>query len=126
MYVNNGTLFAVAFDLDALEVRGTPVPLPAQVAYNPVSGSAQLDFSQAPSAPGMLLYRSGGAVGGEVTVQWLDSEGKTRPLLAKPGRYEHPRLSPDGQRLALEIPAGSTLGHLDLRVAAGHHDAPDF
>jgi len=56
----------------------------------------------------MLLYRSGGAVGGEVTVQWLDREGKTQPLLAKPGRYEHPHLSPASQRLALEIPAGST------------------
>jgi eukaryotic-like serine/threonine-protein kinase len=105
VYINNGTLFAVAFDLNALEVRGTPVPLLEQVAYNPQSGSAQFDFSQT----GMLLYRSGEAAGsGQVTVQWLNSEGRTQPLLAKPGRYERPRLSPDGQRLALDIPEGSS------------------
>ena len=34
-----------------------------------------------------------------VTVQWLDAAGKTQPLLAKPGVYERPRLSPDGERL---------------------------
>jgi len=105
VYINNGTLFAVAFDLKALEVRGTPVPLLEQVAYKPDFGSAQFDFSHT----GMLLYRSGGSVGsGQVTVQWLDSEGKTQPLLAKPGAYTRPRLSPDGQRLALDIPEGSS------------------
>ena len=98
VYINNGTLFAVAFDLNALEVRGTPVPLVEQVAYNPQSGSAQFDFSQT----GVLLYRSGGTAGsGQFTVQWLDSEGKTQPLLAKPDSYLRPSLSPDGTRLAV-------------------------
>src|SRR5262249_29973608 len=92
VYVNDGTLFAVAFDLAALQVAGMPVQLPVQVSYHPLSGAAQLDFSGRSSEPGMLLYRSGGAEGGEVTVAWLDSEGKTQPLLAKPGRYENPRL----------------------------------
>ena len=105
LYVNNGTLFAVAFDPNALEVHGTPVPVLDQIAWNPTFGSAQLDVSGVPSGPGMLLYRSGGALGsGLVTVQWLDSTGKTQPLLAKPGPYSRLRLSPDGQRLALEIP----------------------
>ena len=98
VYINNGTLFAVAFDLNALEVRGTPVPLLEQVAYNPQSGSAQFDFSQT----GTLLYRSGGTAGsGQVTVQWLDSDGKTQPLLAKPDSYLRPSFSPDGTRLAV-------------------------
>ena len=105
VYVNSGTLFAVAFDLDRLEVRGTPVPVLEQVAYNPAFGSAQLDVSQT----GMLLYRSGGAGGGGlVTVQWLDSNGKTQPLLAKPGTYARPHVSPDGQRVALEISEGAS------------------
>jgi serine/threonine-protein kinase len=50
-----------------------------------------------------LVYRSGGeAGGGLLTVAWLDAAGETQPLLAKPGAYERPRLSPDGQRLALD------------------------
>ena len=104
VYVNNGTLFAVPLDVDALEVRESPVRLLEQVAYSAPNGAAQIDFSQT----GVLLYRSGVAVGsGLVTVQWLDSDGKTQPLLAKPGRYERPRLAPEGRRLALEILDGS-------------------
>src|SRR5690242_2751152 len=54
---------------------------------------------------GMLAYRGGGGGGavGRVTVQWLDSQGKTQPLLAKPGYYVRPRFPPDGQRLALAV-----------------------
>jgi tRNA A-37 threonylcarbamoyl transferase component Bud32 len=104
VYVHNGTLFAVAFDLSTLEERGTPVPVLEQVSFDLTYGSAQV----AASETGMLLYRSGAEVGREtVTVQWLDGEGKTQMLLAKPGNYVRPRMSPDGRRLALEIPDGA-------------------
>jgi Tol biopolymer transport system component len=97
IYVNRGTLFAVPFDLDRLEVRGTPSPVLNQVGYAAVSGTAQLDFSQT----GTLIYRSGEAGGGLFTVQWLDAAGKTQPLLAKPDSYSRPSLSPDGNKLAI-------------------------
>jgi len=97
IYVNRGALFSVPFDLDRLEVRGTPTPMLDQVGYNAGNGSAQLDFSQT----GTLIYRSGGAGGGLVTVQWLDAAGKTQPLLAKPDSYSSLSLSPDGNRLAI-------------------------
>jgi eukaryotic-like serine/threonine-protein kinase len=103
-YINNGTLFAVPFDLDTLAVRGTPSPVLEEVAYSPQNGFAQFDFSQS----GTLVYQSGGAAGRKLlTVQWLDGAGRTQPLLAKPGPYVFPRLSPDGQRLALMVTAGS-------------------
>jgi serine/threonine protein kinase/Tol biopolymer transport system component len=103
VYVNRGTLFAVPFDVDRLEVHGTPAPVLDQVGYNAGQGYAQLDFSQT----GTLIYRSGGAGGGLLTVAWLDGTGKTQPLLAKPGLYGRPSLSPDGQRLAIEVTEGS-------------------
>ena len=110
VYLKNGTLFAVPFDLNDLTVRGTPVPVLESVAYSPGFGSAQLNFSAAPSGAGTLLYRSGGAMGSpRVIVQWLDHEGNAQPLLAKPGAYTRPRLSPDGLRLALELREGSNL-----------------
>ena len=34
VYVNRGTLFAVPFDVDRLEVHGTPAPVLDQVGYN--------------------------------------------------------------------------------------------
>ena len=107
VYINRGTLFAVPFDLDTLAVRGTPTPVLQQVAYSSTFGSAQLDFSGAPAGSGTLIYRNGGAGSGLVIVQWLDAAGKAQPLLAKPGLYQRPRLSPDGQRLGLEVTEGS-------------------
>jgi Tol biopolymer transport system component len=102
-YVNRGALFAVPFNLERLEVRGTPAPLLEEVAYSPDTGSAQFSFSRT----GTLVYRSGGAESGMMTIQWLDAAGKTQPLLAKPGLYGRPRVSPDGQRLAIEVSDGS-------------------
>jgi Tol biopolymer transport system component/predicted Ser/Thr protein kinase len=103
IYVNQGTLFAVPFDVGKLEVRGTPAPVLQQVAYSAQEGSTQLGFSQT----GTLVYRSGGSAGRLVTVQWLDGAGRMQTLLAKPGSYSRPRLSADGQRLALNVSEGS-------------------
>jgi serine/threonine-protein kinase len=103
VYINQGALFAVPFDVDRLEVHGTSARVLDQVNYAAAQGSAQLDFSQA----GTLIYRSGGVGGGLLTVAWLDSAGKTQPLLTKPGTYGVPSLSPDGQRLALGVSEGS-------------------
>jgi len=103
VYVNRATLFALPFDVDLLEVHGTPAPVFGQVGYNAVDGSARFDFSQT----GTLTYRSGGAGGGLLTVVWLDGAGKVQPLLAKRGNYGFPSLSPDGQRLALGVTEGS-------------------
>jgi len=97
IYVNRGTLFAVPFDLETLDVRGTPSPVLEQVSYSASAGYAQFDSSQ----KGTLVYRSGGAAGEVLTVQWLDRAGKMQPLLAKPDAYQSARLSPDGQRLAI-------------------------
>jgi hypothetical protein len=97
VFINKGTLFAVPFDPDRLEVRGTPSPVLEEVAYSTETGFAQFDLSR----NGTLVYRSGGATQVNlVTVQWLDAAGRMQPLLAKPGGYERPRLPPDGQRLA--------------------------
>jgi serine/threonine-protein kinase len=102
IYVNRGTLFAVPFDLDRLELHGTPAPVLDQIGYSAQDGSAQLDFSQT----GTLIYRTSGAGGGLSTVGWLDGAGKVQPLLAKPGAYGRPSLSPDGHRLAIEVSEG--------------------
>jgi serine/threonine-protein kinase len=98
LYVNRGTLWAVPFDLSVLEVRGVPTPVLNQVAYN-VYGDAEFEASRT----GTLVYRSGGMRSGLFTVQWLESNGKTRALVPKPGDYGRPSLSPDGRRLALDV-----------------------
>jgi serine/threonine-protein kinase len=102
VYTNKGTLFAIPFDLERLETRGTAVPVLDDVAGTP--NGAQFAFS--PS--GALVYRKGvDAYSAMTTIQWLDSAGKKQPLLDKPGVYSFPRLSPDGNRLAMTVKEGS-------------------
>jgi serine/threonine-protein kinase len=97
VYINKGTLFGVPFDLDHLEVHGTPTRVLDGVGYSTAWGSAQIDFSRA----GTLVYQSSRTAEGLVTVQWLEGSGNTRPLLPVPGNYLFPALSPDESRLAV-------------------------
>jgi len=97
-YVNQGTLFAVRFSPDQVAVATTPTPILDDVAYSPVFGFAEMDASRT----GTLVYRRS-AVGGQFIVDWMDAAGKRMPLLARPGQYTWPRLSPDGQRLAVSV-----------------------
>jgi serine/threonine-protein kinase len=98
VYLNRGTLFAVAFDPEKLELRGAPTAVLQDVAYSAGTGSGRFDFSP---KNGTLVYRSAsGVLGGELrTVQWLDAAGKIQPLLAKPDSYLFPHLSSNDQRL---------------------------
>jgi len=96
-YVSRGTLFAVPFDLEKLETSGSPVPVLQQVSYSAMFGSAKLSFSR----NGMLVYRSREIDASRVVAQWLTADGKSQPLLDKPGLFVNPRFSPDGERLAV-------------------------
>jgi Tol biopolymer transport system component/tRNA A-37 threonylcarbamoyl transferase component Bud32 len=110
VYVNKARLFAIPFDPDKLETRGTAVPVLDDVSYLSTTGSGQLDFSRS----GTLVYRreSGGAATMN-TLQWVDPTGKKAALRAKPGVYESPGLSPDGNRIALTV---SEAGSQDIWV----------
>ena len=101
LFINGGTLFAVSFDSDRLEVRGSPVPVLDGIGFSNVlaAGSAQFDVSRT----GTLVYRSSGPGVGSVSLQWVDASAKPQPLPVKPNTYTHPRLSPDGTRVALTV-----------------------
>jgi len=45
-------------------------------------------------------------------IAWLDSSGKLRPLMAMPGTYSVPRISPDGRQLLYST--GSDIYNYDL------------
>jgi serine/threonine-protein kinase len=106
IYTNKSTLFAVPFDLDKLEVRGTPVPLVSDVASS-ITGVGQFDVS----GTGTLIYRKSGELADQnTTIQWVDPSGKKQPLLAKPAPYAQLRFSPDGKKLALAIAGEEQAG----------------
>ncbi len=96
VYVRQGTLFGVRFDLAKLEVRGAPVPVLEDVAANSTDGGGQFDFS----GTGTLVYAAGKppALGSQMA--WLERSGKMEPLLDTQGWHGQLHFSPDGKKLA--------------------------
>jgi serine/threonine-protein kinase len=129
IYALQGALLAVPFDLEALEVTGGPVPLVEEVAGTSGEQTGAAQFST--SADGTLVYISdisGTILGLRRSLVWVDRQGREEPLKAPVHEYGNPRLSPDGQRVALDIQneqrdiwiwhlAGETLTRLTLDPA---------
>ena len=116
-----GTVRAVAFDLQRLEVVGTPAPV--------VDGVVTTDHGAvdvAVAANGSLVYVPGGA-GDRQTVVSVDRQGRASPLPGlPPGSYLDVRVSPDGAQLAVATDtdvwtydfARATLSRLTTHTAA--------
>ena len=116
-YVNHARLFAIPFDLDKLETRGTAVPVLEDVANERLIGTGQFDVSRT----GTLVYRrTDGGSSVLSTVEWVYPSGKKEPLRAKPGVYQSPSLSPDGTRIALSVYEGENQ---DLWVYDSQRDS---
>ena len=103
VYYQAGTMMAVPFDLERLEVTGNPVPVVESVRTFFDSGLAHFSFS----GNGSLIYAEG-RLGGEErgqesTLVWVDRRGLTEPLPAPPGVYGNIRLSPDGRKVGVTV-----------------------
>jgi hypothetical protein len=103
VYGRNGKLFALPFDADRLEVTGQPFAVLEGVMMSRNTGVANFDVS----AGGDLLYVPGKADGGARTLYWVDRTGHPEKLPLPPRSYLHPRISPDGRRLAIEVEGSS-------------------
>jgi Tol biopolymer transport system component len=98
VYVQGGNLMAVPFDSQRLTVTGTAVPV-VEGVLQASTGAAQYSISTS----GSLVYVSGGLQADQRRLVWVTRNGAEQPLPAPPRRYSYPRLSPDGQRLAVGI-----------------------
>jgi serine/threonine-protein kinase len=116
IYIRQGTLYGVRFDLGRLETHGAPMPLVEDLA-----DSSYLSFSRT----GTLLYVS--APKRVAPLAWLDSAGKLQRIvnasIDTSRQAETPRLSPDGNRLAVEV--GGDLFVYDLQRDTGTKLTPD-
>jgi hypothetical protein len=104
VFLRQGTLMVVPFDLDSCEVTGQPVPAVANVmqalniggaGYNTAAGQFSVSDS------GWLVLAVGGIMpdAGDSLV-WLGQKGNVQPVASFKAPFFAPRLSPDGQRIA--------------------------
>jgi len=95
-HVEGGTLFAQPFDPDAGRVSGEPAALADGVGFNEITSNAHFSASD----NGVLAFSSGGEE--ELQPTWYDRKGNAISTVGPPGAYDHPEISPDGKRLAID------------------------
>ena len=111
IYVVNNVLFAAPFDLGSRQVTGRgEVPLVEGVRQPPGTVSGEVHVSV--SSSGSLVYVPDSIGVGELfTLAWVGRDGDeelvptTLPLRSS----GHPRVSPDGTRVAIEFPDGDNF-----------------
>jgi eukaryotic-like serine/threonine-protein kinase len=112
LFLRGDTLLAQSFDPSSLKLAGDPVSIAHSV------GGLMLDYAGNPgfsiSANGVLAYHS--ITGARSQLVWLDRTGKRVSAIATSDVWSHPRLSPDGRRVAFDSPDLKT-GVNDLWIA---------
>jgi serine/threonine-protein kinase len=105
VYALGGTVFAVPFDDRRLEVRGGPVPVLDGVMRSVGNATGATDFSF--SNTGSLMYVPGplSTSTGQI-LALIDRTAALTRLNLPPGDYEHPRISPDGNRVVFSVDDG--------------------
>jgi serine/threonine-protein kinase len=105
IYNNRNTMFAIPFDVHALDARGNAVPVLNDLGYDPAAGFGQFDISR----DGTLVYRQNLPSRRAVAeLRWIDTAGKQAPLRTEPAEYASlPRLSPDGKKIAMVVRQGA-------------------
>jgi len=106
LYGAGEAIWAVPFDLAKLAVTGPAVPVVDSVAVNATDGAAAFDVSE----NGTLAYLPVSSYITESDLVLVDRQGNETRALPASDRYNHPRLSPDGRRIAVDIRSASSSG----------------
>jgi eukaryotic-like serine/threonine-protein kinase len=99
VYAQGSTLMAVPFDPQRLVVTGATVPVVEGILQSRFTGATQYSLS----STGSLIYITAGAQAAESRMVWVNRNGAEQPVAAPARAYRIPRLSPDGQRVAVNI-----------------------
>jgi Tol biopolymer transport system component len=95
-----GALYAAPFDPGKRAITGAAVPLLDNVRSGFANGTRF-----AVSRAGSMAYLAGGGSASDQVVAQVDRSGREQVVISRPGNYALPRLSPDGERIALNIQA---------------------
>jgi dipeptidyl aminopeptidase/acylaminoacyl peptidase len=93
------SVMAQKMDPSTGALSGDPLAVADEVQYD--AGTWHTSFSATDS--GLLLYEPGTAKVDDVTMAWVDREGKVLGHMGEPLPYKGARPSPDGKRLAVSM-----------------------
>jgi len=96
VFFRDGALFAALLDGERLEVSGAPVRVVENVA---VDGLGMPVAAVSPS--GTLVYQSSESAGAQLV--WVSRDGRVQPVSDQQRPYGHPRVSPDGRQLLVDV-----------------------
>jgi eukaryotic-like serine/threonine-protein kinase len=108
LFIRQGALLAQPFDVDRLELSGSPFPVAEPIAVDPVGLGAPLSVA----AAGSLAFRP--TVGGRRhQLIWFDRKGHEISTVGNPDTATplHPELSSDGRRVAI---SRNVNGNVDI------------
>jgi eukaryotic-like serine/threonine-protein kinase len=113
LYGQGGSIYAVPFDADRLELTGTPVKVLDGGMFVESFGSMLMGVSNS----GTLVYAPGGPWPQESNMIYeYDRKGNVRPLVETPGGYSSVSVSPDRGRVAYyRMAANDDVWIYDLR-----------
>jgi serine/threonine-protein kinase len=102
VYVAEGVLWAVGFDLDRLDVVGEAAPILDGVLIKGTRPGGLGAADVALSRDGTLVYRPA-SVSTASTLVWVDRTGREQPLSFSAAEYGRLQISPDGSKIATEV-----------------------
>lgn len=102
VYGKEGVIYAVKFNPSTLQMSGSPLPALTGVAQQ-TSAGAWGGFAYSFSDEGSVAYMPVESAANQRRLVWIDRLGSEEPLPAEPRAYQYPRLSRDGQRVALDM-----------------------
>jgi serine/threonine-protein kinase len=101
VFAKSGALWAVPFDVERLELTGSPTPVLEGVQ---ISTGGHASFTMAHD--GSLAFIPGSVLP-ENELVWVDREGNATPLTQTQRIFSDPRLSPDGKHLSVTVDDGN-------------------
>jgi len=104
LFVNQGTLFAIPFDPETLDTRGTPQP----VLDGLLASSSNAGAQYAVSDTGTLVSVAGlaNAAGGAAALSWITRTGASTTVTPELINWVTLEFSPDGRQLAMQVTDG--------------------
>ncbi|MEZ4649461.1 MAG: protein kinase [Candidatus Eisenbacteria bacterium] len=109
-YARDLSLFSRRFDVSSASFTGEE-----RLVLDDVASIEGADFGVFTLAAGRIVYGTGSTDDGMRTLVWFDRRGRSLGELGEAGRYDRPRVSPDGRSIAVEIDDANT-GTRDLWI----------